>query len=108
MVRANDSTALFCASALALALSLASSASAHDEMGGGGGMNGHFGGNSASHISAQGLAHTNGPNAADRDFGRDRAEDVRNAHAQTHSRSQLHAHGMHATSHRTVRHAPRS
>jgi hypothetical protein len=35
----------------------------------------HFGGRSASHISAKGRANTNGPNAMDRDFGRDRASD---------------------------------
>ena len=35
----------------------------------------HFGGRSGAHISATGRLHTNGPNAADRDFGRDRASD---------------------------------
>jgi hypothetical protein len=37
--------------------------------------NAHAGGASASQISAQGAANTNGPNAADRDKGLDRAED---------------------------------
>lgn len=39
------------------------------------GGNAHPGGASASHMSAQGVANTNGPNAADRDKGLDRAED---------------------------------
>jgi hypothetical protein len=47
----------------------------------------HFGGRSASHISASGLTHTNGPNAADRDFGRDRSADRRVASIKSaHSR----------------------
>ena len=37
------------------------------------GAAGNFGGNSAAHISAQGMANTNGPNAEVRLFGRDRA-----------------------------------
>jgi hypothetical protein len=53
---------------------------------GGGGMGG-FGGASASHISARGMAHTNGPNAADRDFGAKRAADVGGrGHASNHAR----------------------
>ena len=36
---------------------------------------GHSGTDLGSHMSAQGLESTNGPRAADRDFGRDRAED---------------------------------
>jgi hypothetical protein len=36
---------------------------------------GHAGGSAGAHMSDQGRADTNGPNAADRDFGRDRAED---------------------------------
>ena len=36
---------------------------------------GNAGGSSGAHMSSQGRANTNGPNAADRDFGRDRAED---------------------------------
>jgi hypothetical protein len=39
------------------------------------------GGQSASHISAQGLANTNGPNATTRLFGRDRARARANAHS---------------------------
>jgi hypothetical protein len=35
-------------------------------------------------ISAQGRANTNGPNATDRDLGRDRAEDRENQLAQNH------------------------
>ena len=44
-------------------------------MGGQGGMNGRFGGQSEANISAQGRANTNGPVAADRDFGSARAAD---------------------------------
>ena len=43
------------------------------------------GGQSNSHISAQGRANSNGPNSADRDFGRDRASD----RAHMHGKSQL-------------------
>lgn len=46
--------------------------SAHGGMGMGS-MHGGFGGQSASHISARGLANTNGPNATARSFGTDRA-----------------------------------
>jgi len=41
------------------------------------------GGNSASHMSAEGLANTNGPNSADRDFGRDRASDRAHLHGNS-------------------------
>ena len=40
-----------------------------------GSTSGHFGGLSGSHISTQGSANTNGPNAMDRDTGLDRAQD---------------------------------
>ena len=46
--------------------------------------NSGFGGNSSTHISTQGAANTNGPNAVDRDFGKDRAEDRANAHGLKH------------------------
>ena len=36
---------------------------------------GASGGQSSGHVDAHGTLNTNGPNAADRDFGRDRAED---------------------------------
>ena len=49
------------------------------------------GGQSASHMSSQGLANSNGPNAADRDKGLDRAEDRRSAQAQTHKKATTHA-----------------
>lgn len=49
-------------------------------MGAGAGMSG-FGGQSSTHIGAQGGLNTNGPNAADRDFGRDRAADQANTNA---------------------------
>lgn len=51
----------------------------------GAGMHGNFGGNSSSHISAQGMANTNGPNAADRDTGTARAEDRMSASGLKHS-----------------------
>lgn len=41
----------------------------------GGGGGGGMGGMSGSHMSSQGMANTNGPEAADRDRGRERAED---------------------------------
>jgi len=41
-------------------------------------------GQSDLNISAQGRANTNGPNAEDRDLGRDRAEDRGNQLAQNH------------------------
>jgi len=48
-------------------------ASAGVNIGGASDPNGAFGGRSGSHISAQGSANSNGPNAVDRKFGRDRA-----------------------------------
>ena len=56
-------------------------------MGQGGRGSGGFGGASAGHMSARGMAHTNGPNAADRDFGGQRAADVRGqGHGSAHAR----------------------
>lgn len=52
-----------------------------DARGGAGGANVGAGGMSSSHISGQGSLNTNGPSAADRDYGRDRAEDRANANA---------------------------
>jgi hypothetical protein len=49
-----------------------------------GGLTSGSGGQSDQNISAQGSANTNGPNAADRDLGRDRAEDRRSQLAQNH------------------------
>jgi hypothetical protein len=40
-----------------------------------GGGSGHSGGNSADHMSDQGLANTNGPDSADRDKGLQRSDD---------------------------------
>jgi len=53
--------------------------------------NAHAGGASASHISAQGAANTNGRNAADRDKGLDRAEDRKSTKGLAHSMTQKHA-----------------
>ncbi|MBI3516076.1 MAG: hypothetical protein HY060_18745 [Proteobacteria bacterium] len=52
--------------------------------GGHGSSAGGFGGSSSGHISEQGRANTNGPNAADRDFGRDRAADRSDRQADRH------------------------
>jgi hypothetical protein len=59
-------------------------------VGGSSGVNGDFGGRSNADISAQGRANTNGPNAADRDYGADRAQDrsVRPATASATARVQ--------------------
>ena len=53
------------------------------------------GGASASHMSAQGKANTNGPNAADRDKGLDRAEDRKSAQGLAHSKAKKHASKQH-------------
>lgn len=106
MTRSNTATSVLFASMLAAVLTVTSALDASAAHGGAGGSmrgtNGHAGGNSASHISAQGLAHTNGPNAPDRDFGRDRAEDVRSSHAFAHSRSSLNR--ARTTAHRNAQH----
>ena len=57
------------------------------------GANAHPGGASASHLSAQGLAHSNGPNAADRDKGLPRAEDRRSASGLAHNKATHAGHG---------------
>ena len=51
----------------------------------GGGMSG--GGMSGGHMSQEGMANTNGPDAADRDKGMDRAEDRRNSSAAEHGKA---------------------
>ena len=55
------------------------------------GANAHPGGASASHMSSQGLANSNGPNAADRDKGLARAEDRMSARGLTHEKATKHA-----------------
>jgi hypothetical protein len=55
------------------------------------GANAKPGGASASHMSSQGLANTNGPNAADRDKGQARAEDRRSANGLGHHKVTMHA-----------------
>jgi hypothetical protein len=55
------------------------------------GANANPGGASASHMSSQGLANTNGPNAADRDKGQARAEDRRSASGLAHHQVTKHA-----------------
>jgi len=73
-------------------------ASARGAGGGGAGAGlgvggGHVGGASAGHLSAQGSANSNGPNAADHDTGQARAEDRRSAQGAAHSQADLHAKG---------------
>ncbi|MGE5468472.1 MAG: hypothetical protein ACM3Y9_13690 [Ignavibacteria bacterium] len=65
----------------------AASAQARGNMGGGMGTGG---GMSSGHMSAEGMANTNGPNAADRDKGLARAEDRQNAMAASHEKAQKH------------------
>jgi hypothetical protein len=55
------------------------------------GSNANSGGKSASHMSSQGLANTNGPNAVDRDKGQARAEDRRSASGLAHHQVTKHA-----------------
>ncbi|MDE1987446.1 MAG: hypothetical protein KGJ28_12960 [Alphaproteobacteria bacterium] len=59
--------------------------------GGMSGPHGNFGGDSDTHMSAQGLAHSNGPNATDRDFGTAHAQMQMNAEGLKHSKAGLHA-----------------
>src|SRR5712692_10630483 len=63
----------------------ASGTCAYARPGGAGG--GSAGGMAGSHMSQQGLANTNGPRAADRDKGLDRAADRRNEEAAEHSKA---------------------
>lgn len=53
--------------------------------------NANPGGQSASHMSSQGLANSNGPNAADRDKGLDRAEDRMSKQGLAHQKATTHA-----------------
>ena len=55
------------------------------------GGNANPGGASASHMSSQGAANTNGPNAADRDKGLARAEDRMSAQGLAHEKATTHA-----------------
>jgi hypothetical protein len=59
----------------------------------GGSANGNFGGQSGGHVNAQGTLNTNGPNATDRDFGRDRAEDRANGNANVSSSTHVRTRG---------------
>ena len=67
----------FRASSYAAAVVLALSVPAYAA---GGGNAGGFGGNSAGHVSSQGVANSNGPNSLDRDFGQARASDRNGIH----------------------------
>ena len=55
------------------------------------------GGQSASHMSAQGLANTNGPNAANRQKGLGRAEQRMSEQGLAHSKARAHAKNTHTT-----------
>jgi len=52
-----------------------------------GSARGQFGGASGSHLSAQGSANTNGPNALDRDTGLDRAQDRMSDQGAAHNKA---------------------
>ena len=52
-------------------------------------------GGAGQHMSPKGAANTNGPNAADRDKGQDRAEDRRSAQGNKHENATKHKHGKH-------------
>ncbi|EHP40290.1 hypothetical protein OR16_26953 [Cupriavidus basilensis OR16] len=88
-------------SLIAAALLATGSMAAFAQRGGGGmggGARGDFGGRSDSHISGSGLRNSNGPDAADRDKGRARAEDrsetrTRTSHGSAHGNA--HVHGKH-------------
>lgn len=62
-----------------------SGTSVYAKPGGAGG--GPAGGMADGHMSQQGLSNTNGPQAADRDKGLDRAADRSNTKAATHSKT---------------------
>lgn len=78
------------AACLLAGASLAAFAAPHGGGGGapGGGVSaGTPGGMSAGHMSATGLANTNGPQAADREKGLDRAEDRMSAEGASHEKA---------------------
>lgn len=76
---------------LLVAAALASlSVAAHAAHGGGG----HMGASSSMHMSGQGVANTNGSDAADRDHGLARAGDRRNAEGSGHEQADT-AQGSH-------------
>ena len=67
----------------------------------GGGGHGGPGGNSASHMSTQGMANTNGPNAANRAYGTDRANQRASAQGLAHGKGLSkthHSNGHHKSS----------
>uniref|UniRef100_UPI003F497F90 hypothetical protein n=1 Tax=Cupriavidus yeoncheonensis TaxID=1462994 RepID=UPI003F497F90 len=80
---------------IAAAILLATSLGAHAQRGGGAKASGDFGGRSDMHLSGQGLLNSNGPNAADRDKGRSRAEDRAEMHASDRPGKAHLQHGKH-------------
>lgn len=59
----------------------------------------HVGGNSLSHMSAEGRENTNGRNAVDRDRGADRASDRRSSEGSVHNNQGHTKHKHHKHSH---------
>ncbi len=60
-------------------------------MGAGASVNGNFGGDSATHISTQGSANTNGPDAVDRDTGFAHAQERMSTEGLNHNNAGSHA-----------------
>lgn len=88
----------------ALLISAAPALAQHGRGGGVGGMGSmpdmsRVGGNSLGHMSPEGREKTNGPNAADRDRGADRASDRRSAEGAAHSNQRHTRHKHHKHSH---------
>ncbi|AXE32020.1 hypothetical protein DK842_20240 [Chromobacterium phragmitis] len=75
--------------ALSLGVAAAAADAADGAHGGGAGHEG-AGGKSAEHMGSKGLANTNGPEAADRDHGLARAEDMQGKHAMKHKHGHKH------------------
>jgi len=59
-------------------------------VGAGASMGTHMGSQADTHMSTQGMANTNGPNASDRDKGTMRAEDRASANGLKHGRREAH------------------
>lgn len=88
----------------ALLISAAPALAQHGRGGGVGGIGSmpdmsRVGGNSFEHMSAEGRANTNGPNAPDRDRGADRASDRRSAEGLAHNNQDHTKHKRHKHSH---------
>ncbi|HEX8986852.1 MAG TPA: hypothetical protein VF816_02745 [Rhodocyclaceae bacterium] len=94
MSRIGLTLAVACAAMTASSLALARGGGGGGGMGGGMGM----GGMSSSRMSSEGMANTNGPDAADRDKGLQRAEDRQSQMAASHEKAVQKSHRKsHAT-----------